>query len=351
LRTYLGTGDRNNLSEFNAPTCRLSNPRGCAAAGCAVSETIDITRNGVLAATSKATYANFAYTALPTASTYGSGGAACTSNNVTLTWSVTAANGCPTSSTGKIIAKCDASSGSFKCNPRDSWEGVSTSFQQDDWLKLESRRSPQVPQNRGFYGFNSFSSSSATRSFENEAQANAYDSARYTEADLVDVTSITASNVAGGASAGGNGWRLRYGTLDESTATGSALISGCVIWNSFVPAGNGPLCSTVGTNIARLHEAHFVTGRPSCADDFEIGDTGVLARTIEREVPSIPGEPATQYSIIDGKIGAAVVMSESSGSPVKKVAVTEGQDSLEHIFQLELDRRGHECRHKGVGCK
>ena len=92
LRTFVGTGDRENLME-KGTTCRLSNPRACAVQGCGVNNTLTVKRGG-----STVLHHQRHLPGLPLHlgqhGTHPRPATSCAGAQVTLAWDNDAANGC-----------------------------------------------------------------------------------------------------------------------------------------------------------------------------------------------------------------------------------------------------------------
>ncbi|HSP81683.1 MAG TPA: pilus assembly protein PilY, partial [Myxococcaceae bacterium] len=337
VRTYLGTGDRYNLADSGGTTCRLSNPLGCAQLGCRVSQSITVERGGQTAWSASTSHADYAYTG--STPTLGAGGAACSSAKVSLTWDYGADNGCEASSAGGLEYSCDGSGAAWSCRvTRDDWESVSV-----------TKALPATSPHR-FYGFWSYGGR-PTRTFDTDAEASAFEAGLLTDGDLVDVSQFEAGGRVGAgqqeSGALGPGWYLKYGVSREQTGSGAAIVNGCVLWNSFEPAGAGGMCATSDEHSARVYQADFVGGAARCAEGFYTVSTGggTWKRYEERKVPAVPADPVPQRTMdtVD------VVLNEAGGP--RRVGVTLEAEVLQSLYQLEVDRSAHDCRHEGVRCE
>jgi type IV pilus assembly protein PilY1 len=338
LRTFVGTGDRYNLAEGGGTTCRLSNPLGCAQLGCRASQTLTVERDGTTAWSSSATYANYQHTSgAPTA---GTSGATCGSSKVSLAWSLGAENGCSASSSGRVEYTCGGTGASWGCR-----------VTRDDWEPLAATKPPPATSPHRFYGFWSYGVKKE-RTFNTAAEARAYETGLLTESSLVDVSQFDAQGrvtstqkEAGGLRAG---WFVRYGAPREQTGSGTALVNGCVLWNSFEAGASGGMCAGSGNHSARLYQADFVGGTANCAEGFYTvsGGSGEWKRYERRHVVSAPADPTPQRTLetVD------VVLNEPGTGP-RRMGVTLENEALQSLYQLELDRSGHDCRHEAQRCE
>ncbi len=200
------------------------------------------------------------------------------------------------------------------------------------------------------------------RSFNTDAEANAYDCGLLTDADLVDVTNFNATRQVSNAAGRGPGHRARAGTSstppnDERTGSTGTLVNGCMIWGSFEPSGSaGAVCSTTGTNKARLYQSHFATGRANCASGFYSAGTNTWARYVEFTTVASTPEPVAQLTLAGGQLSRGVTIvgagtSNPNGGGATgpfSIDVRTTNDAVKSLYQLELDRRAHDCRHEGI---
>ncbi len=149
------------------------------------------------------------------------------------------------------------------------------------------------------------------------------------------------------AAPAGKGWYIEYAVPNERTGTTGMLQSGCVLWSSFEPSGaSSAMCSTTGTNVARLYQANFATGVANCAVSFYDKAQDKWARYTQSNTVAAPAEPAMQVSIGGGEI----VLSASQQGPGQQATtpIQRSDEGVKSLYQLELDPRGHTCRHEGV---
>jgi type IV pilus assembly protein PilY1 len=337
LRTFVGTGDRENLLEKGS-ACRLSNPRACAVQGCGVNNTLTVERGGSTVFTTNATYQNFHYSSGSAATA--SSGPSCGGARVTLAWNNTAANGCGNGNDGTLQYTCDGDASTWSCR-----ETANT------WTTLNYvQNTPAYPQR--YYGLWTFGGTDPLRRFDSEAEAAAYDSHLFTDADLVNVSQFDNNGgvVAGSqqsAAPAGKGWFIQYAESNERTGTTGNLVSGCVLWSSFEPSGaSGAVCSTTGTNVARLYQANFATGLANCAQSFYTKNTDSWARYHKSTTVAAPAEPAMQVAIGGGVV--SIDINQQGPGQQQATRVQQSDEGVKSLYQLELDPRAHECRHDGL---
>jgi type IV pilus assembly protein PilY1 len=350
LRTFVGTGDKENLLE-KGTTCRLSNPRACAVQGCGVNNTLTVERGSPgtysTAFTTNSTFSGYHFTSGSSTNntTPTSPGPACAGARVTLAWDNTAANGCGNANDGSLQYTCDGNTSTWSCRTT-----------QDTWTVLNYNQ-PASPYPQRYYGLWTYGGTDPTRRFNSEAEAAAYDSRAFTDADLMNVSNFQTGTV-GDAAAGkvisnpsasptGKGWYIQYAAANERTGTTGNLISGCVLWSSFEPSGaSGAVCSTTGTNVARLYQSNFVTGEANCALSFYTKNDETWNRYKISTTVAAPAEPALQIGIGGGII--TVDANQTGPGQQESNSVQKTDEGVKSLYQIELDRRGHDCRHDGV---
>ena len=351
LRTYVGTGDKENILDKGS-VCRLSNKLSCAAQGCESDTQVTVTRGGSTVWNSSANFNAYRYTD-------GDATASATANNscggaqVTLTWANNPGGTCTNNNDGSIQYTCDGNSTTWNCRETaNTWVAINAAV-------------PTKPYPRRFYGIWTYGKAvdgiSVDRTFNDEAAANAYDSDLYSDGDLVDVTNFNAtgevSNTAVEAPATGKGWYLQYAQNDERTGGTGTLVNGCMIWGSFEPSGSaGVVCSTTGTNKSRLYQSNFSTGRANCASGFYTAGTNQWARYVEFTTVATTPEPVPQLTLAGGQLSRGVTIvgagtSTPGGGGANgpfTVDVKTTSDAVKSLYQLEVDRRAHDCRHEGI---
>jgi type IV pilus assembly protein PilY1 len=342
LRTFIGTGDRYNLADGEGTTCRLSNPLGCAQLGCQASQTVTVERTGTRpwsTGTSFEDYLNTSGTPSP-----GAAGAMCGATKVSLAWSYGADNGCTASTSGRLEYTCDGTGASWGCR-----------VTQNDWKSLAVTKPLPTTSPHRFYGFWSYGVKKA-RTFNTNAEATTYEVGLLTDDQLLDVSQFDATGKVTGEKEAGAleaGWYVRYSAPREQTGSGTTIVNGCVLWNSFEAGASSGMCTTSGDHKARIYQAGFVGGAANCAQGFYTaataggtGGSGTWQRFGERSVLSAPADPTPQRSLqtVD------IVLNEPGTGP-RRVGVSLDNEALQSLYQLELDRSGHDCRHEAQRCE
>jgi type IV pilus assembly protein PilY1 len=103
------------------------------------------------------------------------------------------------------------------------------------------------------------------------------------------------------------------------------------------------VCSTTGTNIGRLYQASFATGVANCAISFYDAQNTRWARYRQESLVATPPEPMMQVSIGAGIIQRSVARQGAGINDGTPISVDF--DGMKSLYQIELDRRGHNCRH------
>ncbi|WP_224361588.1 pilus assembly protein [Hyalangium versicolor] len=338
IRTFMGTGDKETLMDKGS-VCRLSTPGSCAAQGCGVNNTLTVERGGTMFYKSSTNFQNYHHVT-GESTEYSPVGNACGGVRVTLAWDNTAANGCGNANDGSIQYKCDGTSTSWNCAETNN-----------SWVALSYPQTTSAYPQR-YYGIYTYGGTDPARKFNSETEAANYDSHLYTDSDLTNVSQfdstgnvVTASQVS--ASPSGKGWYIEYALANERTGSTGVLSSGCVLWGSFEPSGaSGAVCATTGTNAARLYQANYTTGMADCALGFYNKGNDQWARYMTSETGTPPSEPMLQISVTGGR----GVIQQTPGSDPRRTETEENRDLGKSVYQLILDRRGHDCRHGGVNC-
>ncbi|EAU67839.1 hypothetical protein STIAU_3108 [Stigmatella aurantiaca DW4/3-1] len=298
LRTFVGTGDRQNLSEERS-VCRPGNMRACAEQGCTVSNALEVYRGGQLAASSEAHYGGWAY--LQGGHTPGTPGPACQSAQVRFTSSHGLDGVCQGGMTPFTNDyRCMGGPNFWECYRRDFF---APSFRY-------ARDVP--PYAERFYGISSYGGA-PSRTFNTSQEADAFERQMLTDADLQDVGQFDAS---GGmtpgeveASPSGKGWSLTYARPFERTSTSAAVVNGCVLWNSLEARGVSSVSGRASaTHTARLYQADPLTGKAHCAAGFS-GPEGARARFLGFASTSSPPEVIPLRLEAEGQARTSVVLS------------------------------------------
>jgi type IV pilus assembly protein PilY1 len=304
LRTFVGTGDRQNLAEVGS-VCRLGNPRACAEQGCRVRTSVSVERGGAMSSVSSATYASHAYWSGEAVTSYS--GASCSSARVRLDWDHDSGGTCTSNALGTFEYLCDGTSSTWSCRATV-----------DNWAQLNlSQSTPPYPQR--FYGLWSYGGN-ASRTFNSDAEANAFDSQLLTDSSLVDVGQFDTTGAVptpgeAEAWAYGPGWYLQYSQGQERTSTSATVMNGCVVWSSFEPTATpGAQCSAAGGRVSRLYQAGFVSGKADCASGFTSPSTGTRYRYLRFNTQLSLPEPAPHWQSLNGQTRGSVTLSAPLGT-------------------------------------
>jgi type IV pilus assembly protein PilY1 len=192
------------------------------------------------------------------------------------------------------------------------------------------------------------------RTFNTATEATRYEAGLLTDEQLVDVSQFDATGtVTGGAKeagALGAGWYVKYGAPREQTGSGTALVNGCVVWNSFEAGASGGMCAASGGHSARVYQAGFVGGAANCAEGFStVGSAGGSPgwkRFEKRDVVAAPADPVPQRTA-----QTVDILLNEPGTGPRRVGVSLDNEALQSLYQLELDRSGHDCRHEAQRCE
>jgi type IV pilus assembly protein PilY1 len=380
LRSYLGTGDRQNLRDKEDTACSPDNLLACVRQRCDVRAELVANINGHLRTTRLEYDDGVLVKNLETTS--GTPQPACSATRMELTGlTINCPNGTalgggtyryPLEGTAVTDAECAVSGGQWSC----SLGRLSTDSRAD--LRLGSD-AQLIPKNR-YYGFHSYGG--PQRRFRTEAEALVFDQRRVTDipftceggvpCSLVDVT-IPESAYATGShpklgtvryvpdsklgtlargTAEGPGWFLEYGSLQEKTAAGSAVLGGIVFWPSFQPPEGASLqaCKLMGGgDTSRSWQADVITGLPDQAQGFRFqDDTDRLLGFIPhktRPASAPPSEPASLVALSKtGGIRYQVAMADT-GAPPSTETLRERSNVAPDISWLVVPRNLHECRH------
>lgn len=365
LRAFVGTGDRYSVLDTGVGTCRFDNPVACSKLGCGDTKVESLLNlpTGTVELENHWGPRVFTHGQFRTPPSMPANfcGSVNDPDYITARFGARYANSCPmgNNSTENIQfamteVECGRNeTGAFACRQKEP--GITThmgDLQVNPGVNLAN-----LGKNR-YYGLWAYGGKPERMFDENpstpsdDQTAAEFDNVRLTDtgtfSDLVNVSAVncTATGCTGQqALPGGYGWFYEYSAHADKTATGSAIISSCVLWNSVYPeSGTGAsACSSPSAAKARLYQADFITGAPNCAAGFE------FARYMERDAVAPPTEPTvvTQVSKT-GKVQIAAVLNDGSGAP-QKVPVTLGTDVLQSVYELPVSRALHDCRHEQNG--
>jgi type IV pilus assembly protein PilY1 len=117
------------------------------------------------------------------------------------------------------------------------------------------------------------------------------------------------------------------------------------MWNSMYPGpSSGGACAGANSNLARLHQADFLTGAPNCASAF-LGTTG-FARYQDRSVLAPPPEPGIAIQVSKtGQVKYSTVFLEPGKPQATEVQLSADMDVLQYIYELPVSQGLHSCRH------
>jgi type IV pilus assembly protein PilY1 len=336
VRVYSGTGDRLNIRDRNGGDCGLVNLGACVRKDCTTEVVTTYNKNGVVFA-----HGTWKYTAAGTAlttNTFTVDSAGITSSCSDLVRGDYTVNvNCGAAQAFNYAACCDWDA----TNPSDC-DSLSSSALM---CPIENGRptgtridKTYTTTNARFYSIKLFDS--ATRApFTTFATAQSYDNARLTDADLINADLASSDS-------GGPGWFVGYAQQNERTASGTNLLSGCVIWNTLEPAAAAATCGVVQGDNARQYLAHHVTGATTC------GSVPTTSRFTLRTsvVPPPMPTPVVSVNPVTGEVRYSVISLEPGAAPAQQ---SVGQsDILGTIHWLEVPRQLHRCRHvSGVNCQ
>ena len=381
LRAFVGTGNRYALLENGAGICRFDNPQACSKNGC--SQTLvsyQLTRDNTQIQRMSNEWADRLYR-----SGQHTPWSASTSTNFCSTegrvdflkaeFVERKAMTCPKASTtgtldyefARTKVDCGQSSlGVFDCRVRDP----GNTLNMNDLDVSTTSTATTLGKNR-FYGLWVYGGAT-TRIFAEDpqstsaTQARHYDEVRLSDSggtvssgNLVNVTNLECDTLGNCKCAAGKtcpgtklmagtddlGWFYEYEGLEHKTASGSAVLGSCALWNGMFPGSTtGGACSSTGTNSARLYQADYVTGAPNCASGF-LGNTG-YARFQTRSVMAPPPEPATTIQVSKtGQVKYSAMFLEPGKSQATEAQVSADMDVLQYIYELPVSRGLHSCRH------
>ena len=392
LRSFFGTGDRNDLLGANGGICSLDTLPTCMQMGCQVEASYE-TKNvptGEIKLSSKWNNGSFTEGKYQTK--------ACENSTCKQNWDDACDNQCDSSSCGGALpygsypneAACQAgsavaggcaepcnnvcdetkvkakvkvescpngttdASGSnklerelrYECKPKSGVVVCELKKDSDssDMMTWKPSALAALPKHR-FFGAHTFG---GDKIFSDFAGSALYDAARLAETDLVSLGTL---DVPSGsvASTQGRGWYINYNSVDERTASpanisaSANLLSGCVFWNTLLPSPSAGVCLGAGNQSAKLIQGDVVTGSMDCAAGFR--DTaGVGYRYTTRNVIAPPQEPTSTRALSGGSVSYQLITSEP-GRDSEAVTTAVDTDMVQATYQLELTPAEHVCRH------
>jgi type IV pilus assembly protein PilY1 len=374
LRTFLGTGDKQNIRDKETSACGIDNLLACTRLGCKVKidtkikvdgyelkQTIHYEDGRVKNSRAKpkdkkssdsCSAAEMSITKLDVHCNAGHGGT--TKDN----WFE--------KQNQSVTMSCDAQSG-WDCEMASVWD-----TKDHGEFEVTDEGLAALPRNR-YFGF--FSYGGTERVFDSKESALAYDGLRLTDRStyspsepctrekciLTDVTipesDFSTTTIDGKtvryvpadklkkADPLGPGWFIEYASLDEKTAAGSSILVGTVFWPSLVPPeGEQEACGPALTgDIGRSWQADYLTGAPDTAESFRIPQGYIQAKS--RAVAAPPPEPASVISLSKtGAVSYGIIVTDPGAPPVAETLKTQ-RDLTSEIYWLEVPRSLHECRH------
>jgi type IV pilus assembly protein PilY1 len=357
LRAFIGTGERYSVLDSPAPVCRYDNPLACAKSQCndvkiryrLDSPGVDINR--LETNFKKRQFAKGKADYTPQSDAF------CGVDNLHARFEEYRVNACRlTDATDRNPGRVNDAQ--VRCTQNAAASSYSCNYTATPIIKT-GELLPNALASVGGLGINRYYGLrvyGGPRIFlEGDNSAVTFDDGRRTDrpsgGDIVDVTSTTCTGPGActGPSSNANGWFVQYDAQATKTATGSAIASSCVLWNTLSPAaGSANTCSAgAGNPTARLLQANVFTGAPDCAEGFL--DGGVSQRSIARSVVAPPPEPATAIQLSKtGQVQTTALLIEPGQS--SSINVTTGQDVLQLVYELPISRALHNCRHTDAGC-
>ncbi|WP_375771848.1 PilC/PilY family type IV pilus protein [Archangium gephyra] len=388
LRAFIGSGNRYQLLDNGAGTCRFDNPQACSRLGCGSTKTTyKLTRNDsdfqwLSNEWADRVYSEGHYTPFKSEATSSSDfcGSAGDTDRLKAEFEYRQANSCPAPSGGskasyefaRTKVQCGQdSAGVYDCRVSDPGNTLNMND-----LDLSASATPSTLGKNRFYGVWAYGGVPERMFDENSSgtsknKAADYDSRRLTDTggslgsgDLTNVTNVKCDALGNCscetgktcapkavASADGFGWFYEYEGLPHKTASGAAVLSSCTLWNSMYPGpSSAGACASSNANLARLFQADFVTGAPNCAAGFLEGTT--FARYQNRSVLAPPPEPAMSVQVSkSGQVVYGVNFFEPGKAQATGVQVSSDRDVLQYIYELPVSRSLHTCRHDAAGGK
>ncbi len=367
LHAYLGTGNRYSVLDEEAGVCRYDNPVVCAKYGCGhVQTSYSISKRTLSLSQSSTQWESGALRSgdLQSSGTSLSSCGAPGTAAVTARLTASAVSTCPGGvSYGDLRpAQVDCgqdASGNFRCLRVDS-----NAMQLGDLNFAHSTTGLGLNRYYGIWAYGQrpdrvFDETLAATA-PGKLTARGFDAVRLTDrsstnataGDLVDVTAttcdLTGKCTGNQATSQSNGWFFEYPALAHKTASGSAILASCALWNTMRPESSVTDCGVKLTPWSRFTQADIFSGAPSCAYSFRNTATGTWDRYQERRVLAPPPEPAAAIQISkSGAMKYSALVLEPGKDQATEVSVTGGQDRLQSVYELPVSRSLHLCRHQG----
>lgn len=372
-RVLAGTGDRFNLLDQYGGTCGPDNIRACVLRGCSVSvpqANNRITVDDLLGTQSM----GFSTTNLcgvgAETSASGSAGASCNAIQGRAEVDIT---GC----SGMDVAAMTATSKTYGVDCAPTADGGATCSRSASVTQSAGEplvQSTALNYKNWFVSVRNFADTGARAPFKTLAEAAAYDAARLTETDLVQIDGASASPTV--ASADGDGWALYFnhsGTFtdpvsskvynitpaDERTASPSSTPGdSCIYWNTVQTTLNpkSAQCPCTFQNTDRImyfYGANIASGG-LCLQKSTIAGSGTACTVSGTSVRSVSGTtlttpPAPQPTYFvnaSGQVSVGMV-SIQVGSGAQNINTGLIEDAVRPVEWLPVPRSLEPCRHAG----
>jgi type IV pilus assembly protein PilY1 len=370
LRTYLGTGDRFNLTDKYGGTCSPTNIRACVMRGC----TVTVTQASNLLSAPGPGFAQrgLAETACGAMTSTATNGvpAACTVDGkvkIEITGCPSPdPNSAPVATTKEVTMTCTDLPDGYKCTRGVNVPGSSLSL---------SNTSNVPTVGNWFFSLRVFAEGGAGRNvFTDAAGAKLYDANRLwvtqnggVVAGTPGLELIPSTSPLGNGTEDGQGWGIYYwhvGTVtiggtsvnvdwkDERTASGTAADSLLVAWNTVMPPTSAVTTGSASCRVSRctqedrrvnfLYGADPVTG---AASGLFIDASGNMVRSTAsyRLVPA-QALQHTYFVNAQGQVQQALVgVSPEEGAV--SIGATTPEDPVSEGGSLVIDKELYQCRH------
>lgn len=324
-RIYLGSGDRQNIRDSGGGACGLDGLGACVRKDCDVTVEQPTYDTGSKRARRDWTFTGGA-TLARDAATFDTQapGISCT-DPLTATNTVRIDCGTPVTYTSSISCDWSVPGGACVEVPRPRADPIAKTA---------------TTENARFYSLRLFDGADR-RPFASAADAQRYDGAALTDADLVNADATLASST-------GNGFYVPFSLQDERTASASGIVSGCVLWNTLNPLPGNSACGKGQGDLAKLYRANYATGASTCG----VWTTPTAPpRAVARNslVPPPPPAPLIAVNDSSGEVRFSILSMEAGREPTQMTVGSGDVAGLVHW--IEVPRRTHQCRHEGVACR
>lgn len=378
LRAFIGTGNRYAILDTGPGVCRYDNPLACAKSSCSETKVVSTFDSDFFKVNKDEVHfksRSFEHSKMETSGA--------------VSWSATLSDANTCGSTGAVEVKaentdykvgtCDYPTGADP-NPGDvnkvkyecGLNAAGSTFQctrtsvtrnLNNLVDVTAIDQTNLGDNR-YFGFWAYGGS---RVFVEEndggTSPHTFDGVRLSDrssasayaGDLINVSNVSCTALGacdGGATSSDNGWFIDYGTMPIKTATGSAILSSCVLWSDISPTGgDGGTCGAQVTPASSIYQADFITGQPNCAYGFLPSDGGAYTRTQTRSVVAPPPEPTSVVQVSNnGQVRYSAMIVEPGKGQATNINVSGSQDVLQLVYQVPVPRSLHNCRHADGGC-